>query len=62
MNALPRGRIRERHEDFVVEELPAYEASGTGPHVFVRLTKRGVTTIDAVRMLARACGCDPREA
>jgi len=62
MAEAPRGRIRERPEDFVVEEIAAYEPSGEGEHVFVRLTKTNVTTIDAVRMVAAALGCDPREA
>jgi tRNA pseudouridine13 synthase len=58
----PPVRFKERPEDFVVEELPAYEASGEGAHVFVRFTKTGLTTLDAMRTLARALGCDPREA
>ncbi|HEX8791749.1 MAG TPA: tRNA pseudouridine(13) synthase TruD [Polyangiaceae bacterium] len=59
---LPSARFKERPEDFVVEELPAYEPSGEGTHVFVRFTKTGLTTLDAVRAVARALGCDPREA
>jgi tRNA pseudouridine13 synthase len=58
----PCGRIRTTPEDFVVEELPAYTPSGTGEHVFVRFTKRERNTMDAVRDIARACGCDPRAA
>ncbi len=58
----PPVRFKERPEDFVVEELPAYEPSGDGTHVFVRFTKTGLTTLDAVRTMARALGCDPREA
>lgn len=62
MRVLPAARFKERPEDFVVEELPAYEPSGEGAHVFVRFTKTGQTTLDAVRAIARALGCDPREA
>ena len=51
-NPLPPGRIRERPEDFVVDEIPAYAPSGEGEHVFVRFTKTGVTTFDAVRAIA----------
>ncbi len=58
----PRGRIKERPEDFVVEEIPAYGASGQGDHVFVRFTKTERTTIDAVNAIARGLGCDPRAA
>jgi tRNA pseudouridine13 synthase len=58
---LPRGHIKHRPEDFVVEEMAAYAPSGAGEHVFVRFTKRDVTTLDAARALACALGCDPRE-
>jgi tRNA pseudouridine13 synthase len=61
-NALPRGRVKDRPEDFVVEEIPAYEPSGAGPHLYVRFTKRDRTTLDAVRDMARALSCDPRNA
>jgi tRNA pseudouridine13 synthase len=60
MLGLPRARIKAYPEDFVVEEIPAYAPSGAGEHVFVRFTKRDVTTLDAVRALAGALGCDPR--
>jgi len=59
---LPHGRIKESPEDFVVEEIPAYGPSGAGDHVMVRFTKRDWTTIEAVRAIARALGCDPRAA
>jgi tRNA pseudouridine13 synthase len=59
---LPRGRLKESPEDFVVEEIPAYEPSGTGSHLYVRFTKTDLTTPDAVRALARALGCDDRAA
>jgi tRNA pseudouridine13 synthase len=61
-NDLPPGRIKDDPEDFIVEEIPAYAPSGTGEHVLIRLTKRDRTTPDAVRDVARALGCDPREA
>lgn len=62
MNLQPHGRIKLHPEDFVVEELPAYAPSGSGEHVFVRFTKTDLTTLDAVRAIARAAGSDPREA
>jgi tRNA pseudouridine13 synthase len=58
----PAGRIKDTPRDFVVEELPAYPPSGEGTHVFVRFTKTDLTTLDAVNTLARALGCEPREA
>ena len=58
----PVGRIRTHLHDFVVEEIPAYAPTGEGEHVFVRLTKTDRTTLDAVRAIAHALGCDPRAA
>jgi len=46
------GRIREICEDFIVEEIPAYEPEGTGEHLFVNLTRRGMNTRDISRQLA----------
>jgi tRNA pseudouridine13 synthase len=34
------GIIRERPEDFVVDEIPAYEPSGAGEHLYLWLEKR----------------------
>jgi tRNA pseudouridine13 synthase len=62
MSPLPPGRIKQSPEDFVVEEIPAYEPTGAGEHVFVRFTKRDWTTLDAVRAIARGLGCEPRAA
>jgi len=56
------GTLKAEPEDFLVEEISAYEPSGEGEHVFIRFTKTDVTTPDAVRAIARALGCDPREA
>jgi tRNA pseudouridine13 synthase len=61
MPGLPRGWIKVAPEDFVVEELPAYAASGSGEHLFVRFTKRGLTTDDAVRALAQGAGVRARD-
>ena len=52
--------IRRTPEDFVVEEIPAYAPSGRGEHLYLTFTKRGITTPDAVRFLARALDVDPR--
>ncbi|HUT77275.1 MAG TPA: tRNA pseudouridine(13) synthase TruD [Polyangia bacterium] len=58
--ALPAA-IKERHEDFVVEELPAYEPCGEGDHVYLRVEKRGMTTGSALRALARSLDVRPRD-
>src|SRR5690242_15079779 len=48
-------------ETFVVEEIPAYEPSGEGEHTYVWIEKRGLTTMDAVKRLARALDTDARD-
>jgi tRNA pseudouridine13 synthase len=58
----PPGTLKERPEDFVVEEIPAYAPSGEGTHVYVRFTKTDLNTLDAGRAIARALSCDPRAA
>ncbi len=50
------GRIKVEPEDFVVEEIPLYEPSGEGQHIYVRLEKRGLTTYQVVNAIARRLG------
>jgi len=58
---LPRVRIKATPEDFVVDEEPAYPASGSGDHLFLHVKKRGLTTMDAVARLAEALGVPRRD-
>jgi tRNA pseudouridine13 synthase len=55
------GTLRTTDDDFVVDEELPYAPSGAGDHVFVRIEKRGTTTVDAVRALARALGVRDRD-
>jgi tRNA pseudouridine13 synthase len=48
-------------ETFLVEELPAYLPSGEGPHTFLWIEKQGLTTVEAVKRLARALGVSDRD-
>jgi tRNA pseudouridine13 synthase len=48
------GVIKARQEDFIVEEMPLYAASGAGTHVYAYIEKRGISTADAIARLARA--------
>ncbi len=50
------GRIKVRPEDFLVEEQPLYELSGSGEHIYLFVEKRQLTTTDAVRRIAKAFG------
>ncbi|HLT39783.1 MAG TPA: tRNA pseudouridine(13) synthase TruD [Enhygromyxa sp.] len=47
------GVIRARLDDFVVEELPAYESDGRPGHLLLTLKKRGLTTEEALGQLSR---------
>lgn len=55
------GVLRARDEDFVVDEIPAYAATGAGDHVFVRIEKRNLTTPFGIAGLARALGIRDRD-
>ena len=48
------GRIKQSVEDFRVDEIGAYEATGEGDHVMVQIRKRGISTFEAIKRLARA--------
>lgn len=56
------GRVRRRPEDFRVEELPAYSPDGrTDAHVLLTLTKRGLSSEEAVGLLAEHLGIGRRD-
>src|SRR5688500_17210731 len=48
------GVINERPEDFLVDEQPLYQPAGSGEHLYLFLEKRGTTTTEVVRRLAKA--------
>ena len=50
------GRIRSVPEDFQVEERPLYLPCGEGEHLYVTITKRGLSTPDLVRRLSSILG------
>lgn len=56
------GRLKAAPEDFRVEERPAYLPAGSGPHLYLLVEKRGLTTREAVRRLSRALGVPDRDA
>ena len=55
------GSIKERPEDFFVQEIPLYEPSGEGEHVYTEIEKIGLTTFDAIDRIARALNVSPRD-
>jgi len=49
-------RMRATPDDFVVEELPGFEASGSGEHLLLTVEKRGMNTVFAARRIAQWAG------
>ena len=56
-----QGRFRVRPEDFRVTELPSFEAEGSGEHLLLTVTKRGMNTAHAVRRIAEWAGVQERD-
>jgi tRNA pseudouridine13 synthase len=50
------GQIRAVPEDFQVEERPLYLPCGEGEHLYITITKRGLSTPDLVRRLSSTLG------
>ena len=55
------GVIKQYDEDFGVDEIPLYLASGEGTHTYFVIEKRGFTTLEAVKLIARRLGRNPRD-
>ena len=52
-DAVVSAAIRTTPEDFLVEELPGFEPSGSGEHLLLTIEKRGMNTVFAARRLAQ---------
>lgn len=50
------GVIKQRPEDFLVEEIPLYEPSGEGEHLYLLVEKRAMSTFEAMGVLAHHFG------
>jgi len=50
------GTIKGCPEDFVVEEIPLYECSGEGTHIYALIEKRGLATLDALQKISKGLG------
>src|ERR1700748_331113 len=55
------GVIKQRAEDFFVQEIPLYEPSGEGEHLYCEIQKVGMTTFDAVNQLSRIFDVNSRD-
>ncbi|QDU98336.1 tRNA pseudouridine(13) synthase TruD [Lignipirellula cremea] len=55
------GQWKLSPEDFVVEEIPAYEPCGEGEHLFLWIEKRDCSGEFLTRRISKALGVPPRE-
>lgn len=56
-----QGEIGPDPEDFQVDEVPLYEASGEGEHLWLHVRKRLLNTEDVGKRIARAANANPRD-
>ncbi|MFG0285459.1 MAG: tRNA pseudouridine(13) synthase TruD [Phycisphaerales bacterium JB039] len=47
------GRIKQRPEDFLVEEIPITQPCGSGEHIWMLVEKRDMSTLHMARVVAR---------
>lgn len=57
---LPSALFKQSPEDFVVDEIDAYPATGDGPHVLVRIRKTSLNTEQAIARICDALSLDRR--
>ncbi len=55
------GVLKQRPEDFIVQEIPLYPAGGEGEHLYCEIEKRGLTTFQAISRLAEALDVSSRQ-
>ena len=55
------GDFKQSPDDFIVTEIPAYEPSGSGEHLYLTIEKRGITTLEAIRSIAGSLKISDRE-
>lgn len=55
------GTLKQRPEDFFVQEVPLYEPTGVGEHVYCEIQKIGMTTFEAIDRVAAALNVSPRD-
>lgn len=55
-----RGRIKASPEDFIVEEVPGFELTGSGEHLYLLVEKCSMNTQDLVKLLARKLRLHPK--
>ncbi|MBS3785666.1 MAG: tRNA pseudouridine(13) synthase TruD [Gammaproteobacteria bacterium] len=58
---LGTGLLAREPEDFVVHEQLGFNADNDGPHLLIQIEKSGLTTLEALRAIAKAWGVRERE-
>ena len=53
------GHIKARESDFLVEEIPLYEPTGEGEHIYLMIEKTGLATNELLDVLANHFGVRP---
>jgi tRNA pseudouridine13 synthase len=53
--------IKRRYEDFMVEEIPAYQPCGDGDHCYFTIEKTGLATMRALHDIAQRLGRPTRD-
>lgn len=54
------GRIKQRPEDFLVDELPLYEPCGEGEHLYVCIETANISHVDLISAIAQHFGVKDR--
>jgi tRNA pseudouridine13 synthase len=55
------GTIKERPEDFIVEEQPLYQPAGEGEHCYLFIEKTGISSSEMVEIVAKHFGVRDRD-
>ncbi len=55
------GRLKETPDDFLVTEVPLYEPSGEGDHLYLDIERRGMETRMVLKRLAEAFDVNPAD-
>lgn len=55
------GTLKQRPEDFLVDEQPQYAPSGEGEHVYMLVQKRSLSTFEMVDVIAKHFGVRTRD-
>ena len=55
------GKIRQKTKHFIVQEIPLYEPSGEGIHLYLNISKQDTTTRDIQIGLAKLFNLDPSQ-